>query len=90
MDTTPPLTVRTVEPGHSYWSNRTRRLHKVPAAHVGLACQACEWAVHVPLRLGRRHVAQVRGQHLSTCHFEDVLSGKMAASEAYATAAVPS
>lgn len=89
MDSAPPLTVRTVEPGGSYWSNRTKRIHHVPAEHLGLACQACEWAVHVPLRLGRRHAQHVRTTHLATCHGDDVLTGKMAATEAYAVARVP-
>lgn len=81
---TPPLTVRTIDPGGSYWSNQTRRIHRVPAGHAGLACQACPWSVHIPLRLGRRHVANVRRSHLETCHFEDLLTGKVAATEAYA------
>lgn len=81
---TSPLTVRTIPPGGSYWSNRTRRIHHVPPGHVGLACQACEWSVHLPTRLGRRHAADVRRLHLETCHFEAILAGTMAATEAHA------
>jgi hypothetical protein len=72
-----PLTAWVVDPGGVFYDGRGRRW-QIRDNQVGVYCEACEWAVARPLRLGYDDAVQLRNQHLERHHRSELEDGTVA------------
>jgi hypothetical protein len=71
------LTAWVVDPGTTFYDGRQKRW-RVADDQLGAYCEACEWAVRIPLREGYDKAVRHRNQHLEHHHRTALENGTMA------------
>jgi hypothetical protein len=63
-----------------YWSERRGRSVRVGEGSTAVVCQACEYELHRPDRLG--DAERLRREHVRSAHWPELVAGSVVLSEA--------
>lgn len=69
-------TCRTYNSGDGYFCMRRKRVIRVPNTHKAIACQECEFSLHLPIDLSDQ-LENKRIQHLKYAHSRQIHTGEM-------------
>lgn len=73
FDVNKPATVRYVPEAHVYFSQRKKRTAIVTEGFTAIVCEACEYELNRPNRLGDHE--DIGTQHLLTAHHSQIVLG---------------